>query len=135
MHACTEQRSRDMQMRLGCRRQENKGAKEDITWNSRIVCWPCCLRETGGRCRAEDADWLVQATRGPAVDFARMRQLQPNAVGMFDAVTRAANTGGPSAVVSEGHTRPPSCRFGPGKKLRRTTRRSHWSRVHLRQRT
>ena len=31
-----------------------------------------------------------------------MRQLRPDAVGVFDAVIRAANTAGPNAVVSEG---------------------------------
>jgi hypothetical protein len=31
-----------------------------------------------------------------------MRQLRPDAVGMFDTVTRLANTAGPTAVVSEG---------------------------------
>lgn len=36
------------------------------------------------------------------IDFARMRQLRPDAVGMFDSVMRSANTVGPTAVVSEG---------------------------------
>ena len=36
------------------------------------------------------------------VDFARMRQLRPDAVGMFDSVRRSTNTPDPNAVVSEG---------------------------------